>query len=56
MARRPKHEPLNVFLNARLVGKLRREASRAGPVDQPALRDRPHRFQDRRPGRYHKQE
>jgi serine/threonine-protein kinase HipA len=31
MARRPKHEPLNVFLNARLVGKLRREPS--GAID-----------------------
>jgi serine/threonine-protein kinase HipA len=31
MARRPAHEPLNVFLNARLVGRLRREAG--GAID-----------------------
>ena len=31
MARRRKHEPLNVFLNARLVGQLRREPS--GAID-----------------------
>jgi serine/threonine-protein kinase HipA len=31
MARRPKHEPLNVFLNARLVGQLKREPS--GAID-----------------------
>src|SRR3954462_10344516 len=29
MPRRARHEPLNVFLNSRLVGKLRREASGA---------------------------
>lgn len=31
MARRPAHEPLNVFLNARLVGRLRRGAG--GAID-----------------------
>jgi serine/threonine-protein kinase HipA len=31
MARRPAHEPLNVFLNARLVGRLRRQAG--GAID-----------------------
>ncbi len=31
MARRPTHEPLNVFLNAKLVGQLKREPS--GAVD-----------------------
>lgn len=31
MARRPTHEPLNVFLNARLVGRLRRQAG--GAID-----------------------
>src|SRR5262249_44123673 len=31
MARRPTHEPLNVFLNARLVGRLRRRAG--GAID-----------------------
>ena len=31
MARRPTHEPLNVFLNARFVGQLRREPS--GAID-----------------------
>jgi serine/threonine-protein kinase HipA len=31
MARRAQHEPLNVFLNARLVGQLRRETS--GAID-----------------------
>jgi serine/threonine-protein kinase HipA len=31
MARRHTHEPLNVFLNARLVGQLRREPS--GAID-----------------------
>jgi serine/threonine-protein kinase HipA len=31
MARKPRHQPLNVFLNARPVGKLRREAS--GAID-----------------------
>lgn len=31
MARRPTHEPLNVFLNARLVGRLRRGAG--GAID-----------------------
>jgi serine/threonine-protein kinase HipA len=29
MARQPRHEPLNVFLNSRLVGQLRRETSGA---------------------------
>src|SRR5882757_6128648 len=31
MARRPAHAPLNVYLNARLVGRLRRESS--GAID-----------------------
>jgi serine/threonine-protein kinase HipA len=31
MARRPTHEPLNVYMNARLVGRLRREAG--GAID-----------------------
>jgi serine/threonine-protein kinase HipA len=31
MARRPTHEPLNVYLNARLVGRLRRETG--GAID-----------------------
>src|ERR1700733_1065550 len=31
MARRARHAPLNVFLNSRLIGRLRREAS--GAVD-----------------------
>src|SRR5882724_502113 len=29
MPRRPRHEPLNVFLNSRLVGQLKRETSGA---------------------------
>jgi serine/threonine-protein kinase HipA len=31
MARRPAHVPLNIYLNGRLVGRLRRESS--GAVD-----------------------
>ncbi len=29
MARRPAHAPLNVYMNARLVGQLRRESTAA---------------------------
>ncbi len=37
MARRPTHAPLNVYLNARLVGRLRRESS--GAIDFQYDRD-----------------